>query len=111
MSNQNKLQERLNSLKNDSKTIKEAGKAKAEVIEGIINPEPESDLKKIAEELQKANEKNKVSVNDNTVKDTIYIQEDIYRAIEALCVKRGDKKRHINAALADYVRKKHKELT
>ena len=39
-----------------------------------------------------------------------YIDENIAKAFNSLCVKRGDQKEYINAALADYIQKRYKEL-
>lgn len=89
---------------------KEAAKAKhqQEIVTHLTHEEP--DYAKIAEDLQRRHEEEAHSLNDRHVKETIYIQEDIAKAFNALCLKRGDKKKFINQALADFVTKKHREL-
>lgn len=68
------------------------------------------DFASIAEELQKRHEEEKHSLNDKHVKMTIYVDEDLAKAFNALCIKRGDQKKHLNAALADYIQKRYREL-
>lgn len=83
----------------------------SKVINGIISQEQESpDFAKIAEELQKRHEQEKRSLNDKYIKDTIYIEENIYKAFNALCTERGMKKQLVNEALSDFVQKKYREL-
>ena len=106
MSNKNdRIQNKLN----------EIGAAKApskkEVIQQIIHQEEEKpDYEQIARELQERHEEEKRSLNDNHIKDTIYVQEDLYKAFNALCTERGLKKQYVNEAIADFVQKKYKEL-
>ena len=108
MSKNNKLQDRLAGLQQEKETIKgNSGK----VISGIINQEQETpDFAKIAEELQQRHEEEARSLNHGYVKDTIYIEENIYKAFNALCTERGMKKQLVNEALADFVQKKYREL-
>ena len=68
------------------------------------------DFSKIAEDLQRIHEEEKHSLNDGHVKMTIYVEENIAKAFYALCMKRGDQKKYLNQALADFVAKKYKEL-
>lgn len=107
MSKNDRFKERLSGINDGSKI-----ENKKEVIQQIIHQEEETpDFSKIAEELALRHEEEKHSLNDGYVKDTIYIQEDIYKAFNALCVKRGDKKQFINEALAEYVAKRYKEIS
>lgn len=68
------------------------------------------DFAKIAEDLQKRHEEEAESLNSGHVKYTIYVEENIANAFQALCLRRGDQKKYINEALADFVTKKHKEI-
>ena len=68
------------------------------------------DFAKMAEDLKKRHEEEAHSLNDAHQKMTIYVNEDIANAFNALCVKRGDQKKYINEALGDFVAKKYKEL-
>lgn len=108
MSKNDNFKNRLESLQKDKDAIKgNPGK----VISGIISQEQETpDFAKIAEELQQRHAEEKRSLNDNYIKDTIYIEENIYRAFNALCTERGMKKQLVNEALADFVQKKYREL-
>ena len=108
MSKNNKLQDRLAGLQQEKETIKgNSGK----VISGIINQEQETpDFAKIAEELQQRHAEEARSLNDGYVKMTIYVEENIAKAFNSLCVKRGDQKEYLNEALAQYVQKRYKEL-
>lgn len=108
MSKNNDFKNRLNSIKKDKDAI--AGNP-AKVISEIIHQEQETpDFAKIAEELQQRHEQEKRSLNTGYVKDTIYIEENIYKAFNALCTERGMKKQFVNQALADFIQKKYKEL-
>lgn len=108
MSKNNKLQDRLAGLQQEKETIKgNSGK----VISGIISQEQETpDFARIAEELKQRHEREARSLNDGFVKMTIYVDENIAKAFNSLCVKRGDQKEYINAALADYIQKRYREL-
>lgn len=107
-SKNNLLNQRLSKLDNQKEEIKNAN-----VVNSIITGKEEKDLKTIARELKERKEKEPDSINDPNlyIKDTIYIEKDIYEAFNALCLKRGDKKQFTNEALRDYVNKKYKELS
>lgn len=108
MSKNNDLKNRLENLQKDKETI--VGRP-GMVINGIISQEQDTpDFAKIAEELQQRHEQEKRSLNDTYIKDTIYIEENIYKAFNALCTERGMKKQLVNEALADFVQKKYREL-
>lgn len=84
---------------------------KREVIQQIVHQEEDKpDFEKIAEELAQRHEEEKRSLNQGFVKDTIYIQEDVYKAFNALCTERGMKKQYVNEALALFIKKKYKEI-
>lgn len=68
------------------------------------------DFQKIAEELQKRHEEEKRSLNTGYIKDTIYIEENLYKAFNALCTERGMKKQYVNQALSEFVQKKYREI-
>lgn len=108
MAKNNDFKNRLESLQKDKEAL--AGKP-GKVINGIINQEQETpDFAKIAEELQQRHAEEARSLNTGYVKDTIYIEENIYKAFNALCTERGMKKQLVNEALADFVQKKYREL-
>lgn len=111
MANKNSLLDEK--LKELEKQKEEVGKNKKEVVNNIVTGEDsEVNFKEIANQLKERKENEAESLNDPNlyVKDTIYIEKDIYEAFNALCLKRGDKKQFTNEALRDYVKKKYKEL-
>ena len=98
------------------KQKKETNKSRPDVVKSIVDGESEdSKLKEIAEELKKRKEEYDPLPKDggfkeNYVKDTIYIEKDLYEAFNALCLEYGDKKRYANQAFRDFVVKKHEEI-
>ena len=108
MSKNNDFKSRLANLEKDKEAIKSNP---GRVIGGIISQEQEApDFAQIAEELQQRHAEEARSLNTGYIKDTIYIEENIYRAFNALCTERGMKKQLVNEALADFVQKKYREL-
>lgn len=87
-----------------------------DVVQSIVDGDADDNkLKEIAEELKKRkDEYDPISKDgtfkDNYVKDTIYIEKNIYEAFNALCLEYGDKKRYANQAFRDFVMKKHEEI-
>lgn len=108
MSNKNdKINERLQALGGKKGDI---GQSKR-VIDKIMHQEEEQpDLSAIAAELQERNEREAKGENEGYIKATIYIKEEVYNAFQALCLRRGDKKKYTNEAFLDFILKKHKEL-
>ena len=110
MSKNNKINERLNSLQQKKEQFAHNGD-KGELVSKIMNQEEEAtSLDAIAKELQERREAEAVGENEGYVKDTIYIRKDIYEAFNALCIKRGDKKKHANAALERYVLEEYRKI-
>lgn len=110
MSKNDQLNKRLEEMRKKANE-NEGGNKPASVIDGIVSQEEKkTDFEKIAQELQERHQREAVGANEDYVKDTLYIQKDIYKAFNALCVKRGDKKHHVNAALAEYVEKEYKRI-
>lgn len=105
----NKINERLNQLQ---QTKGQLDTNKTDFVNKLVNQEEESyDMKAIAEELQKKfSSEEPVSANSGYTKDTLYIEDNLYQAFNALCVNRGDKKKFTNEALRDFVLKKYKQL-
>ena len=94
------------------KAEKEAAKAKEADLVGQLTHAStgEPDFAEIAEKLKAKNNGEKTSVMAGAVKYTIYIDQNVATAFDALCVKRGDQRRFANEALADFVKKKAREL-
>lgn len=66
------------------------------------------DFMKLAEKLE-AEKEERVGENVEYTKDTIYIRNDLYAAMQALCTKQGDKKIRVNEAYELYLEKIYKE--
>lgn len=105
----NKVNERLSSLQQQKEHFTPGDKG--ELVHKMMNQEKEDvSLDDIARELQERREAEATGENEGYVKDTIYIRKDIYDAFNALCLKRGDKKKHANAAFERYVLEEYKKL-
>lgn len=102
----------MEEIRKRMKREKEASRAQqtTEVVSHLAHEETGPDFSKIAEDLQRRHEEEKHSLNEGHVKMTIYVNEDIAKAFNALCIKRGDQKKYTNEALADFVAKKYREL-
>lgn len=112
MSKGNDWKDRFNKIGDNKKDIEAAKNASHKAIIANLTGEEERtelDYTRIAEELaerQKAVTERK-GLNDGYTKDTIYIRDDLYKAFNALCVERGDKKQFANEAIEDFIKKKY----
>ena len=102
--------ERLAKIKAEKEAAKAAAKGNDLVNQLTHDSTGEPDFAEIAEKLKERKDGEKVSVMAGAVKYTIYIDEDVATAFDALCVKRGDQRRYANEALKDFVLKKTREL-
>lgn len=68
------------------------------------------DFTQLAEKLQERKEQEAKGENEGFQKMTIYIRDDIAESFNALITKRGQQKEFANIALADFVKKKAREL-
>ena len=112
MSNQKEsAAERIARMKREKEAAKETGTDTTDLV-GQLTHESEGkpDFAAIAEKLKKRQEENKVSALEGAVKYTIYIDEDVAAAFQALCLKRGDQRRYATEAFMDFVQKKAREL-
>lgn len=108
----NRINDRLKNIA--EKKAKNEGKqnhAQAEMMAQMTEQKDDSpDFATIAAELEERKQAEAKGENQGYIKDTIYIEESIYKSFNALCLKRGDKKKFTNQALADFVKKKYKEI-
>lgn len=96
-------------LQNRNRNGAEAKQNRKSAVETIATGEDtKPDFKKLAEKLE-AEKEERVGENVGFTKDTIYIRDDLYAAMQALCDKMGDKKKHVNAAYELYLEKIYKE--
>lgn len=106
MSNNKELDEKLERLKASKKD-----ETKNDMVDEFTGTKDMADqMKQIAAQLKKQKEEKQSSLNDDYVKDTIYIERNIYEAFNALCIKQGDKKKFANEAFADYVMKRYNQM-
>lgn len=107
MANKNDLLNKR--LQEIQKNNEKAQKKKPDVVQNIVTgKEDKPDFSKMAEELKK--KKKPASLLDGAVKDTIYIREDLYNAMQALCQKQGDKRKFVNQAYEEFLTRKYKEI-
>ena len=102
------ISERLNAMNTDKEKLKQE---KPNVMQTIATGEVEEkpDFEKMAEALEKQKEE-LASANKGYHKDTLYIREDLFQAMQALCAKQGEKKKHVNAAYELYLSKIYREM-
>ena len=112
MSNQREtMHERMERLKREKEAAKATEEQKTTLLSQLTHQtDATTDFEKITEEFEKLQENKQPGANEGYTKDTIYIKDSLYKAFNALCVNRGDKKKHVNQALEDYVMKMYREL-
>lgn len=108
MAGKDLLQDRLKEIHKSKEVLKQE---KPNVIQDITSAEKEikPDFMKMAEVLESQKGERKSELEDYT-KDTIYIRNDLYAAMQALCNKQGAKKQHCNAAYELYLSKIYSEM-
>lgn len=110
--NNDLLQQRLQELNANKKETKGN---KPDVVNTIVTGKEEkqnfSDIAAQLEERKRKLTEGQTGANDGYVKDTIYIRKDLWEAMQALCIEKGDKKNHVNAAYEDYISKMHRLLS
>lgn len=108
MANKNLIAERLKAMNESKDELKQDNKPN--IVQNIATGKEEKpDFEKMAEVLE-AQKEEKVSENSEYTKDTIYIRNDLFKAMNALCVRQGDKKRLVNQMYEEFLTKKYKEL-
>lgn len=104
--NKNLIADRLKKINEDNESLKND---KPNVVDNIVTGKEEKpDFMKMAEVLEEKKRK-EPGKNENYTKDTIYIRDDLYRAMQSLCINQGDKKYHCNAAYELYLSKIYNE--
>lgn len=102
--------ERLERMKREQQQAKERS-GKERIVEQLTHEDDgKPDFSELAKKLKERKENEKVPALANTVKFTIYIDEDVAEAFQSLCVQRGDQRRFATEAFSDFVTKKAKEL-
>ena len=86
---------------------KEEIQKKATTVEEVVKDhDAPLDFAAIAEELSSQTEE-QPGLNDGYVKTTLYLEENVFKAFQALTRGRGEKKAAANEAIADWVAKEY----
>ena len=109
MSKEN-AQERMERLKREREEAKKTTPTNDLVGQLTHETSGEPDFAEIAARLKMRQAKEARGENDGYVKMTIYIREDIAEGFNALITKRGQQKEFANAAFADFIQKKAREM-
>lgn len=103
--------ERLARMKKEREEARPAANETTELVSQLTHQDDgEPDFTEIAKKLQERKERTAKGENENHVKMTIYVRQDIADSFNALITKRGQQKEFANQALADFVVKKSREL-
>lgn len=104
------VQERLERMKREKEAAKKAAPTEELVSQLTHESNGEPDFAELADKLKARQDEKKVYPRKGYVKYTIYIEEPIADAFNALCLERGDQRRFASEAIADFVQKKAREL-
>ena len=102
--------ERIERMKREKQAAKESNGSTELVSQLTHQSAGEPDFSEIAKKLEARKALESKGENDGHIKMTIYIRKDIADSFNALITKRGQQKEYANQALADFVKKKAKEL-
>lgn len=108
--NNTSAMERLANLKKEQEEAKAASPKEDLVNQLAHENDGKPDFSELAQKLQERQERESKGENENHVKMTMYIRQDIYDAFNALITKRGQQKEFTNQALSDFIQKKAREL-
>ena len=104
-------QERMERLKREREEAVKTGSTGNDLVGQLTHESTgEPDFAEIAAKLKMRQAKEARGENDGYVKMTIYIREDIAEGFNALITKRGQQKEFANAAFADFIQKKAREM-
>jgi hypothetical protein len=82
----------------------------AALVEQLTHDTTTEDFAALATALEERKKKTFRGENEGYVKMTIYVQQDLAKSFYALLTRHGDQKRFVNQALADFVKKKAREM-
>ena len=105
----NLIEERLKAMNESKKDLKQD---KPNIVESIATGEDNRDkldFEKLATIIEQQHGEKSLA-NDNYTKDTIYIRNDLFKAMQAICPKYGDKRIRVNEAFEMYLTKVYKEM-
>lgn len=111
MSKKETAQERLERMKREQEAARAAGESKSDIVSQLTHESTgEPDFAELARKLAERQATEAKGENEGYVKMTIYIREDIAAGFNALITKRGQQKEFANAAFADFIQKKAREM-
>lgn len=104
--------ERINRLKREKEEAKAAQAPEAPALVSQLTHEDtgEPDFSELAKKLEERKAQEAKGENEGYRKLTIYIEESLADAFNALITKRGQQKEFANQAFRDFVQKKVREL-
>ena len=103
--------ERLANMKKEKESAKASSPKDTELVSQLTHEnDGKPDFSELAQKLQERQEREAKGENVGYVKMTIYIEENLAAAFNALITKRGQQKEFANAAFRDFVQKKAREL-
>lgn len=103
--------ERLERLRREKEEAKKAAKESPDLLGQLTHEsDGELDFGEIANQLEARKAMEAKGENEGHVKMTIYVDEKLAKAFNALITKRGQQKEFVNQALRDFVAKKYREL-
>ena len=103
--------DRLKKLKEEKEAARAAAKGEANLVDQLTHGNAgEPDFSEIAKKLAERKAQEAKGENDGYRKLTIYIEESVANAFNALITKRGQQKEFANQAFKDFIQKKAKEL-
>lgn len=112
MSKNETAAERLARMKKDREAAMAKGSSEpAKLVDQLTHEsDGQPDFSEIAKKLEERKAQEAKGENDGYVKMTIYIEESLAKAFNALITKRGQQKAFANQAIRDFVQKKAKEI-
>lgn len=103
--------ERLERMKREKEEAKEAETGNQDLVSQLTHEsDGDPDFTELAGKLKQRQDEKRVYPRKGYVKYTIYVEEPIAEAFQALCIERGDQRRFASEAIADFVQKKAREL-
>ena len=103
-------QERLERMKREREEAKAAAPNEEIVNQLTHESDGEPDFTELAKKLEERKSREAKGENEGHVKMTIYVEESLAKSFNALITKRGQQKEFVNQALAEFVKRKAKEL-
>lgn len=103
--------DRIARMKREKEAAAETSGGTSEIVSQLTHEtDGEPDFTELAKKLRDHMDGDPAPAQPKAVKYTLYIDEPVAQAFMALCVKRGDQRVYGTEALADFVKKKAREM-